>query len=154
MTYIHHEMITTVSLVNIHDQGLTAEQAGFRKGRGTRDQTAKHPLDHRKTKRGGHGIRILWVFPSPLSLLKGPSFPIHVDERDYPMVVVGISDTCHYWIWIIWGQKLSLFYGNIPKVLSSGPDMRNVCWVEASTAPMKGNLSPRGDDLSSLREAL
>ena len=35
--------------MNIHDQGLTAEQAGFRKDRGTRDQTAKHPLDHRKT---------------------------------------------------------------------------------------------------------
>ena len=47
--YIHHEMITTVSLVNFHDQGLSAEQAGFRKGRGTRDQTAKHPLDHRKS---------------------------------------------------------------------------------------------------------
>ena len=26
-------------------------QAGFRKGRGTRDQIAKHPLDHQKSKR-------------------------------------------------------------------------------------------------------
>ena len=26
-------------------------QAGFRKGRGTRDQIAEHPLDHRKSKR-------------------------------------------------------------------------------------------------------
>ena len=26
-------------------------QAGFRKGRGTRDQIAKHPLDHGKSKR-------------------------------------------------------------------------------------------------------
>ena len=42
-------MITTVSLVNFHDQELSAEQAGFRKGRGTRGQTAKHPLDHRKS---------------------------------------------------------------------------------------------------------
>ena len=57
MTYIHHEIITTVNLVNIHDQGLTAEQAGFRKGRGTRDQTAKHPLDHRKTNRGGREVQ-------------------------------------------------------------------------------------------------
>lgn len=103
---------------------------------------------------GEHWVRILWVFPSPLSLLKGPSLPVHVDERDYPMVVVGNSDTCHYWIWILWGQKLSLFYGSIPKVPSSGPDMRNVCWAEAGTAQMKGNVSPWGDDLSSLREAL
>ena len=26
-------------------------QAGFRKGRGTRDQICQHPLDHRKSKR-------------------------------------------------------------------------------------------------------
>ena len=26
-------------------------QAGFRKGRGTRDQIAKHPLDHQKSER-------------------------------------------------------------------------------------------------------
>ena len=30
---------------------LPVVQAGFRKGRGTRDQIANYPLDHRKSKR-------------------------------------------------------------------------------------------------------
>ena len=30
---------------------LTDVQAGFRKGRGTRDQNCQHPLDHGKSKR-------------------------------------------------------------------------------------------------------
>ena len=33
------------------NQELPDIQAGFRKGRGIRDQIAKHPLDHRKSKR-------------------------------------------------------------------------------------------------------
>ena len=33
----------------IHE--LPDDQAGFRKGRGTRDQKSEHQLDHRKSKR-------------------------------------------------------------------------------------------------------
>ena len=36
-------------------------QAGFRKGRGTRDQNAKYPLDHRKSKSSRKNIYFCFI---------------------------------------------------------------------------------------------
>ena len=44
-------------------------QGGFRKGRGTRDQIASHPLDHRKSKSSRKtSISALLTMPKPLTV--------------------------------------------------------------------------------------
>ena len=44
-------------------------QAGFRKGRGTRDQIAKHPMDHQKGKSPRKiSISALLTMPKPLTV--------------------------------------------------------------------------------------
>ena len=45
-------------------------QAGFRKGRGTRDQIAQHVLDHQKSKRvkKKKSISALLTMPKPLTV--------------------------------------------------------------------------------------
>ena len=43
--------ILQVRLQQYVNQELPNVQAGYRKSRGTRDQIAEHPLDHRKSKR-------------------------------------------------------------------------------------------------------
>ena len=45
-------------------------QAGFRKGRGTRDQIFQHPLDHGKNKRVPEktSISALLTMPKPLTV--------------------------------------------------------------------------------------
>ena len=49
---------------------LPDAQAGFRKGRGTRDQIAKNSLDHRKSKRVPEktSISALLTMPKPLTV--------------------------------------------------------------------------------------
>ena len=90
-------------------------QAGFRKGRGTRDEIAQHPLDHQKSKRVKKkkqhtSISALLTMPKPLTMWITTNWKI-LQEMGIPDLITGLLRNLYA------GQEATVRNGHVTMLL-------------------------------------